>query len=144
MSNRILNDAWGAQCATPTQKLVLVRLADRANDQKGGTCFPSIATIARDCGVDKRTVQRAISDLVKAGHVSVSQAGGGGPRATNRYKVHPRRIATPGMMAPDPRHIATPPPAIDPDTPGILPPKPKATQTKPKENRRSCSSFFDL
>ncbi len=42
----------------PTDKLVMLALADCANDE--GWCWPSIATIARKSGVCERSVQRAI------------------------------------------------------------------------------------
>lgn len=43
------------------QKLILLKLADNA-DQKG-LCWPSLSTIATDCGCSVRTVSRAISSF---------------------------------------------------------------------------------
>jgi len=43
------------------QKLILLKLADNA-DQKGA-CWPSLATIATECGCSVRTVSRAISSF---------------------------------------------------------------------------------
>ena len=42
-----------------TQKIVLLKLADNANES--GTCWPSLNTIAEDCGCSVRTVSRAIA-----------------------------------------------------------------------------------
>lgn len=47
-------------------RLVLVALADRFNDDTG-VCWPSIGSIAEDVGVSVRTVQKAISALEEAG-----------------------------------------------------------------------------
>ena len=46
-------------------------LKDRAN--KDGTCYPAIGTIAKDLNLSRRTVQRAIADLEKTGHLSKEQ-----------------------------------------------------------------------
>lgn len=47
-------------------RLVLVALADRYNDDTG-FCWPSIKTIATEIGVSERTVHKAIKDLEAAG-----------------------------------------------------------------------------
>lgn len=46
-------------------------LKDRAN--KDGTCYPAIGTIANDLKLSRRTVQRAIADLEKTGHLVKEQ-----------------------------------------------------------------------
>lgn len=46
-------------------KQVMFYLINRANGE--GTCFPSIKTAARDCGVSTRTIQRTMKVLVEAG-----------------------------------------------------------------------------
>ena len=46
-------------------------LKDRTN--KDGTCYPSIGTIAKDLELSRRTVQRAIADLEKTGHLQKEQ-----------------------------------------------------------------------
>lgn len=50
----------------PTTKLVLVCLADHAA-KDGTSAFPSVPTIAEQCGVDTRTVRRTISALEGCG-----------------------------------------------------------------------------
>lgn len=55
-----------AQCRN---RLVLVALADRYNDDTG-VCWPSIKTISNDIGVSVQTVHKAISDLESAGLIS--------------------------------------------------------------------------
>ncbi len=46
-------------------KQVMFYLINRANGE--GTCFPSIKTIASDCGVSTRTIQRTMVILLEAG-----------------------------------------------------------------------------
>lgn len=48
-------------------KQVMFYLINRANGK--GTCFPSVKTIASDCGVSTRTIQRAMKVLVEAGFI---------------------------------------------------------------------------
>ena len=56
-----MNWAW-YQDLKPVPKLVLMALADAANDQ--GICWPSVATIAGKVGVSTRTVQRIMQTLI--------------------------------------------------------------------------------
>lgn len=51
----------------PRARLVLNCLALHSN--KEGQCFPSIKTIAKECGYSVNTVKRALDDLVEAGFV---------------------------------------------------------------------------
>lgn len=46
-------------------------LKDRANED--GICYPAIGTIAKDLKLSRRTVQRAIADLEKTGHLKKEQ-----------------------------------------------------------------------
>ena len=59
-----MNRAWGRQLK-PTAKLVLMSLADAADDR--GVCWPSVPTLARKCCTSTRTVQRILGELVEAG-----------------------------------------------------------------------------
>lgn len=48
-------------------KQVMFYLINRANGE--GTCFPSVKTMASDCGVSTRTIQRTMKVLVETGFV---------------------------------------------------------------------------
>ncbi len=52
-------------------KAVYMYLKDRSN--KEGQCYPAIGTIARELQLSRRTVERAIDDLVRAGLVTKEQ-----------------------------------------------------------------------
>jgi predicted transcriptional regulator len=48
--------------------LVIFYLINRADQEN--TCFPGIKTIAKECNISTRTVQRALNDLEKAGFIT--------------------------------------------------------------------------
>lgn len=52
-------------------KAVYMYLKDRSD--RNGMCYPSIGTIARELQLSRRTVERALDDLVKAGLVEKEQ-----------------------------------------------------------------------
>jgi len=62
-----MSAVWEIQSIKGTEKLVLLSLADNANDN--GICWPSLNTIARKCGVTRRQAIRIINDLEKLGFV---------------------------------------------------------------------------
>ena len=75
----------------PSEKFVLVALADSANDV--GSAWPSLVTITRKTGYSERTVRRALVNLVAAGALIQTEAGGGGELGgsgsgrTGRYQI---------------------------------------------------------
>lgn len=52
-------------------KAVYMYLKDRSN--KNGQCYPAIGTIAKDLQLSRRTVERAIADLVRVGLITKEQ-----------------------------------------------------------------------
>lgn len=131
MSNALLTKSWAVPLP-PAEKICLIYLADRANDQKGRAAWPSIATIAKATGCSDRTVQRSLQALVDKGHISRV----GQPGRSWRFTVHPRHGVTP---TPD-----TVSPPIGDATPVTVSPTPDTmsgegchgvtqTQTEPKE-----------
>jgi hypothetical protein len=81
--NSLLNEAWKAVCDEPSDKLVLIYLADRANTK--GQAWPHLPTISRETGLCKRTIMRTIERLATRGHLVVERKAG----CSNRYTVHP-------------------------------------------------------
>lgn len=65
-----MNWAWTI-CLPPAPKLVLMALADIADDI--GFCFPSIALLAMKVSMDERSVQRILRKLTGDGFVSIEQ-----------------------------------------------------------------------
>ena len=95
MSVRIMSVVWGIPM-TPTQKLVLLALADNCNDM--GECYPSILTICEKSGLSERGVQGAISEMEKMGLVNRFMRKG---RST-LYTITPAGYAPPQEVHPTP------------------------------------------
>ena len=80
-----MNWAW-QQALTPTLKLVLMALADAADNQ--GVCWPSISTLAKKCSVSTRTVQRSLRVLIDSGLLTAdSRRRRDGSSTSNRYRL---------------------------------------------------------
>ena len=86
MSVNATRFAWECDLSKTTKRsakrLVLLALADRAN--KENTCFPSIARVVKDTGMDRKTVMNTINDLINLGLVSDTGDRKGG---TNQVRV---------------------------------------------------------
>ena len=102
MSIRLMNCVWTLTDLNPFQKLVLVALADRANDD--GVCWPSIDTLAKRTGMTGRGVQKVIRSIEDLGLLERQESTG----RSNKYLlklplngVHPQED--------DPRTQFTPP-----------------------------------
>jgi len=80
-----MNWAWH-QDLKPVPKLVLMALADAADDQ--GTCWPSVATIANKVGVSTRTVRRVMQALTSCELLTAEpRYRGDGSCSSNRYRL---------------------------------------------------------
>jgi len=75
--------AFDTPCPTPSAKLVLLKLADHANDE--GECWPSQGHIASDCGLTRQTVNEQIRKLVDLGLIKRENRFNGTGQQTNRY-----------------------------------------------------------
>lgn len=71
MSIKLISRAFDYKTSDAITKLILVKLADNANDD--GQCFPSYAKMAEQCGVSRRTVIRKIKDLEIAGEIVIER-----------------------------------------------------------------------
>lgn len=86
MSIHLMSLVWEVNFATPTQKLVMLRLADYADDD-GNSVFPSIDRLARQVGASKRQTQYAVRALEGVGLMICLHKGGSGPKDTNRWQM---------------------------------------------------------
>ncbi len=73
--------AFQVQGLSPTQKLVLLALADHANED--AECWPSVHRISMRTALRERAVRSAIKALAESGLVSVRRRDGG----TSRYRL---------------------------------------------------------
>lgn len=81
MSIEIMSRCWKIRCVSHTQKLVLIALADNANDQ--GICWPSIDYLAAKCDLSRQGVIDQISKLEEKGLLKVRKTSG----RSNIYEV---------------------------------------------------------
>ena len=72
--------AWRQEVA-PTRKLVLLSLADRADEQHA--CYPYVSRLERDTGLNRETVMSAVRELEQLGLLMVERQKGRG----NRYRL---------------------------------------------------------
>lgn len=70
----------------PARKLVLLKLADNANDD--GICFPSYQYIADKCEMSKRSAISHIDDLIKMGLVTKKARKNKDGSSANLYLLH--------------------------------------------------------
>lgn len=96
MSITLMSEVWPLEMP-PSDKLVLLALADAANDEEGHTWIPVVSKVRLNragrpklnlcvkTSLAKRTVQMAIARLVAAGHITREENPGVGVN----YWVHP-------------------------------------------------------
>ena len=86
MSILAMTWAWGLMELDQSQTLVLLALADAANDD--GVCWPSQAEIGRKARLKDRAVRNQIRSLEAAGLLSVSRRATPQGRKTNVYRLN--------------------------------------------------------
>jgi DNA-binding transcriptional ArsR family regulator len=84
MSFQAMSWAVNQSCPTPTSKLILLLLANYADEHS--SCFPSRETLAKLSNCDERTVRRALKQLTEAGLVTIEpRYRETGIQTSNRY-----------------------------------------------------------
>jgi len=69
MSIDIMSKVWKSEGTSGTKRLVLLALADQANDQ--GVCWPSLATIARKAGCSRTFAKQLVHELRDEGYIGI-------------------------------------------------------------------------
>ena len=87
MSIDLINAVFASDL-DPYERLVMLALADRADD-KTGACYPSILDICARTGMKERGVQNVVKRLVDLGVLSVNWGGGRHQRNTYFIKINP-------------------------------------------------------
>lgn len=99
MSMLLMVQAMNIKVGNPLRKLVLLKLADNANDH--GECWPSYQHIADQCEIGKSSVLRHIDALIQAG-LLVKEIRPGGPKGnhSNIYQLRLGSVSlTPGVVS---------------------------------------------
>src|SRR4051812_28796547 len=77
----------------PQSQVLFMWLCSYADD--GGVCFPSIARLAKDCGVERRTIERRLKLLCDRGLLSLQQRYTEKGQTSNFYQIQLIECATP-------------------------------------------------
>ncbi|EBH6933828.1 helix-turn-helix domain-containing protein [Salmonella enterica] len=129
MSMNLMAKAMSIKVGNPLRKLVLIKLADNANDN--GECWPSYQHIADHCECSKCAVKEHISALIKLGLMTKENRVGvnnGKGNTSNVYRLH--LTSTP-----------VPPESTPPVPPKSTPVPPKSTPPVPPAGTRTSHSF---
>ncbi|EBM6935639.1 helix-turn-helix domain-containing protein [Salmonella enterica] len=89
MSMNLMAKAMSIKVGNPLRKLVLIKLADNANDN--GECWPSYQHIADHCECSKSAIKEHISALIKLGLMTKENRVGvnnGKGNTSNVYRLH--------------------------------------------------------
>ncbi len=93
MSVKVMGLVWDAPLSSPSEKLVLLAYADKA-DHEGGRIFPSVSTMVRVTMLCERSVRSITKKLIDDGLlVLVHQGGRLGPRDVSEFRIDMEKLA---------------------------------------------------
>ncbi|HAF0500187.1 TPA: helix-turn-helix domain-containing protein [Salmonella enterica subsp. enterica serovar Bareilly] len=137
MSMNLMAKAMSIKVGNPLRKLVLIKLADNANDN--GECWPSYQHIADHCECSKSAVKEHISALIKLGLMTKENRVGvnnGKGNTSNVYRLHLTSTPVPPKSTPVPPESTPPvPPAGTRTSHSFEPVK------EPLDNKKKLSSM---
>ena len=138
MSIKVMSWVWDNGPKDPTERLMLLALADWADDS--GSCYPSMVGIAEKTAVTERGARGIVRRLEASGWITIKTGGGRGGK--NVYRI---LMVKPGTRNPEPetgneaetRNVTTQNPERDCNKPGtIVPPnrqEPSGNRQRPRE-----------
>jgi hypothetical protein len=85
MSGKVVGWAFEQKTRTPTAKLILVKLADNANED--GYCWPSVSLIVKHTGLSERAVRENLRHLEADGLIRVDERMTKRGQASNAYQL---------------------------------------------------------
>ena len=131
MSIECLNQALKINGLTPTKKLVLVILANYADEK--GTCYPSYKHLAKMIGLETttRTIQNAIKEFEELGLLKIEHRKlDNGGYTSNRYHLSLNAL---------PSVLSNTPPVVNDDTSLV-----STATTNTKDNTKEYIHEFEL
>ncbi len=116
MSIKLMSQVWEVQSLTQPRKMLLLAVADFANDE--GHSWPSVETLMRKCSFKSDSgVRRALAELSAAGWLSksarsVKGANGRRQQGSNTYQLNLAKLLAESLAEPVRRTVSKP--AIEP------------------------------
>ena len=116
MSMELMVKAMKTKVGNPLRKLVLIKLADNANDV--GECWPSYQHIADQCEIDRSTVRRHIKHLEEQRLLKIENRDGPKGNSSNLYLLTLGGVGTESTpVGPKSTGVGTPPtPPVGPES----------------------------
>ncbi|RMD66485.1 helix-turn-helix domain-containing protein [Candidatus Parcubacteria bacterium] len=87
MALKSMNWAWDQKGITPSDKLVLLRLCDRANDDNDWKTWPKVSSLVEETLLSERTVKRSLKNLCEAGLIEDTGERVGKGGRTKVYRI---------------------------------------------------------
>lgn len=166
MSVKIMSAVFESETLGPTERLIMLALADHADDD--GRCYPSIGRLCRRTGLKARSIQNNLKSLSDQGYIQVVH--NAGKAGANLYFVSalPGTFTNAPFKAPvrkgsmtadelknDPRTKCTPhemhpafgdikPPHLTAKTPAADAPKPSGTIIEPSESNGARDALLTV
>jgi len=128
----LMVQAFQLKLKNSTRKLILLKLADNANDQ--GYCWPSYNHIAEMCEIDKRTAMRHIKVLIELGYLDKKLRPGKNGNTSNMY--HLKLVESRGDKLP--------PPSVTGDTPLVTEDHPPSDRVSPESVNEPVKETKDI
>ncbi|EAP3274577.1 helix-turn-helix domain-containing protein [Salmonella enterica] len=142
MSMNLMAKAMSIKVGNPLRKLVLIKLADNANDN--GECWPSYQHIADHCECSKSAVKEHISALIKLGLMTKENRVGvnnGKGNTSNVYRLHLTGTPVPPESTGGSPKSTPVPPESTGGSPKSTPVPPESTPPVPPAGTRTSHSF---
>lgn len=86
MSGKVVGWAAEQKTGSPLSKLVLIKLADNANDK--GYCFPSVELLVEHTELSERSVRAHLYKLEKMGFITIIRRKDRGVHLANEYQLN--------------------------------------------------------
>jgi len=112
MSIKLMSQVWDVQSLTQPRKMLLLAVADFANDE--GYSWPAVETLMRKCSFKSDSgVRRALTELAEAGWLSkssrsVKAANGRRQQGSNAYQLNLAKLLAESIAEPVPRTVSKP------------------------------------
>lgn len=143
MSIRIMSAIFESTRLAPTERLIMLALADHADDD--GRCYPSIARLCQRTGLKERAIQGNIKKLAEQGYLTLIAGGGRGN--ANLFIIHTNPASAAGNAGDKPRtrntvsddktpHLTTETPHLTTLNPAADAPEPSGTIKEKEEEGR--------